>query len=446
MRQNFDLQKELAERSDKDWRFGALSVPGLVSIPLAEREQWLPKGELQYDQFGDFQDCASRSPCNALEALFTYHYHHNMLPANKLWMEQKGYVTDGKVTFSDRWVAYGSGTSRSGNSLKAPLDFIYRNGLIPKKLLPKEEWMQWEDYYDATKITQEMRDLGQDFLARFALNYEQVDQIHFADVLKDDMIGVAGYAWPAPANGVYPRSDLPFNHAFLLYQLPKYQIFDNYLDWDNANTHKVDGDFTKNLASDYAFYEVGYRLYLSSEIDVALKINLLRQLLDALKRLLGLLQAKPTPTPVPAPQDPVVAPVAPVVVHPDGFAAGTLEERRAMFAMASRVCDEEGLSATLKRDVLLTIAGESGFNKWCKNNTTKDYGIAQFNLNTYCKEYKMTPQDCIDNPEKCVRIMCRNFKGGRQSNWVAYKSRFTRAPMLIQLSQGSIGTASYRPT
>lgn len=294
---NFNLAKELADRTDADWRFGALSQPGIVSIPAAEREAYLPVGETQFDQYTDFTDCASRSPVNFLESLFTYHYQHAMLPENKKWMEDQGYANDGKITFSDRFVAVGSGTTHGGNSLKAPLDFIYRSGLIPKKLLPKTDTMTWDQYY--APIPQNLKDLGKEFLKRFTINYEQVAQIHFADVLKDDCLGVAGYAWPAPdANDVYHSSSDAFNHAFLIYNLPKYQIFDNYME--------APGDFTKNLAPDYKLYEYGYRVYVSAEKkspdDEAEEVGLWQKLVDLLTQLRDyLLTTQQAPIPTPAP-------------------------------------------------------------------------------------------------------------------------------------------------
>lgn len=260
---NFDIEKQRADESIDDWVFGALSQPGIVSIPAELREEYLPIGEEQFDAFTDFNDCASRSPVNHAEALFTYHYEHNMKLDNKKWLEQKGYIQNGKVAFSDRFIAVLSGTTHSGNSLKAPLQAIHSKGLIPKKLLPKEDWMKWEDYY--APISQELIDLGQEFLKRFTINYEQVEVRHFSDVLPDDCVGVAAHAWEKPIDGVYPKSNGTFNHAFLLYDLPKFQAFDNYREFNPETGTMNTGDFTKNIAPDYIFYPLGYRVIISAE-------------------------------------------------------------------------------------------------------------------------------------------------------------------------------------
>lgn len=125
-----------------------------------------------------------------------------------------------------------------------------------------------------------------------------------------------------------------------------------------------------------------------------------------------------------APETPPVVVVAPKpVIHPDGWCEGTLSDRRAMYALAEKVCAREGLTPELTEDLLSTVWGESGWNQWCVNHKTFDYGIAQFSARYYLKEYKMTPQEALDNPEKCLTIMADNFKAGRQSNWVAYKYR-----------------------
>lgn len=263
MNQNFDLNREVDEQSRKDWQFGEASEASLVSIPLNERVSYLPQGELQYDSKVDFTDCASRSPVNHLEAIFTYHYQHAMKPENKKWLVDKGYIVFknglGYVQFSDRFIAKLSNTTKLGNSLKSPVETIRTKGLVPKSLLPKEDWMGWDDYY--APIAQDLIDLGAEFLLRFTIRYEQVDLSLFETAIKNDMLGVAGYGWPQPtADDVYPRVEgSTFNHAFLIYGTPDYQIFDNY--YDNGAV----GDFTKTLAPNYNFFPYGYRVYVAAE-------------------------------------------------------------------------------------------------------------------------------------------------------------------------------------
>lgn len=257
MNRGLNLELEKAAQDGTEWTFGAFSQPSLATIPIEDRDLYLPRGEIQRG-VEDFQDCATRSPHNQLEAQFTYLYQNGLLTKeNTLWLEEKGYVTEDMVEFSDRFTAILSGTTRNGNSLKAPLESIRKNGLIPKKVLPKNASFTWAQYHDPSKITAEMKALGKEFAKRFTINYEQVYAVHFTEALKDDLVGVGGYAWPFPENGVYKRVNYPFNHAFVLYNLPAFQAYDNY--------EESPGDFTKNLAPDYAFMDYGYRVYISNE-------------------------------------------------------------------------------------------------------------------------------------------------------------------------------------
>lgn len=260
----FNPKLEEAHQSDTDWFKGTDSDVGLVYIPESERGDYLPIGEVQ-GVAQDTSDCATRSPANGYEIQFTYLYRNDKLkPENKKWLDDNGYVTVRPdlghfIQFSDAFNAILSGTTRDGNSLKAPLDSMRKDGMIPNSKLPLEPWMLWEDYHDPRRITQELRDLGLEFARRFTLNYEKVLPPDFEETLKTDIICTAGHAWPVPVNGEYPRTDKPFNHAFLLWLLPKFHAFDSYTD-------VVDGDFIKKLAPDFRFYDYGYRIYVSSEI------------------------------------------------------------------------------------------------------------------------------------------------------------------------------------
>lgn len=258
MNYGLNWEKELAEQSPEDWQFGATSPQPLFTVPFAERRAYLPKGELQAGQ-EDFQDCASRSPNNILAPEFTYGYQKKLLnPENLKWLEEKKYPdANGVIDFSDRYVAIRSGTTRQGNSLKAPLDAIHNYGLIPKWMLPADPSMTWEQYHDPAEITQAMKDLGEEFARRFTINYERVYEPDFEAVLKTDEIDVGAFAWPAPVNGVYPRTGNTPNHAFKIFE-PKYYAFDNYYD-------TVDGDWIKRLAPDYDFVDYGYRVFISKE-------------------------------------------------------------------------------------------------------------------------------------------------------------------------------------
>jgi hypothetical protein len=268
-----NLEKELLEQSEKDWVFGSdIKATCLVSLKEEDRITYLPKGEIQRAR-EDMQDCVTRAFLNIIETKLNYLWKKGMLDN---WFYENGYITPNGIELSDAFIAILSGTTRQGNSFKAVADAIRKNGLIPKKLLPLESWMLFDDYHNPNRITTQMRTLGLQFLNKLAINYEQVPKDQISEALKDDMVVVAGYAWGDYVNGVYQKSTRELNHSFMNMK-NKYSIFDNYLDFDN--------DFIKQLAGDYIFFDWGYRIVLSIP-PLKENISFLQTLINSIKKLI----------------------------------------------------------------------------------------------------------------------------------------------------------------
>lgn len=257
MNYGIDLEKELKDQSSEDWLYGAQPLQSVAVIPKDSIDRYLPVGEIQQGS-EDTMDCASRSPNNQLEIQLNWLFRNKKLASNAVFLIDNGYVNnDGSVELSDAFTAILSGTTRQGNSLKAPLEAIRKYGCIPKSMLPLESWMTWDDYHKPSRITKKMLALGEEFKKRFIVNYERVSESDFAKVLETDLIGTAGFAWPEVSNGEYPRTEINPNHAFLLYKKPNFYAFDNYID-------SFDGDFVKKLAPDYKFIGLGYRVVITA--------------------------------------------------------------------------------------------------------------------------------------------------------------------------------------
>lgn len=301
----FSPELEKAHRTEEDYVFGAFSQPCIADIPEGEREKYLPKGELQ--NIGEEKmDCASRGPINILETKFNFLVQNKKLSEdNYTWLIKNGYISNNLpfgseevVCFSDAFIAIKSGTTRQGNSLKAPLQAIHEHGLIPKSLLPQVA--SFNDYYNPKRITPEMEELGKEFVKRFPITYEIVFEVHFSELYKEDMLDLAGFAWPVPVNGEYPRTTNSPNHCFMGFKNPKHFIFDNYLD--------TDGDFIKKLASDYDLNDYGYRISVAeNKVPTAEEkkyiTNILGNILSFLKDIL-LLNLKFLKTVKPVPEIP----------------------------------------------------------------------------------------------------------------------------------------------
>ena len=271
-----DLTKERFEQSELDWKFGATSLQCLAQIPVGERMLYLPKGEVQKGR-EDFMDCATRGVLNILETKLNYLWDKNHLP-NAGWFLDNGYRTKNGFELSDRFNAILSKTSRQGNSLKAPLESVRKDGVIPKSMLPANSSMTWDDYHKRTDITDKMTSLGQECLKYLSFNYEKVFENQF-DVF-DDLLDVAGFAWPEPTRGEYPRFEGEPNHVWVNIA-PKYYAFDNYID-------SVDGDFIKKLSPYYDFYEYGYRLIITRTIKEQY-VSILSKLVEILKSYVSIL-------------------------------------------------------------------------------------------------------------------------------------------------------------
>jgi hypothetical protein len=297
-----DLERERAEQDGSEWKFGATSPQCLAAIPLLDRMKYQPPGEYQFG-VEDFMDCATRAPINILAAKFTFrHRRMQFLHENGLWLEQNGYVQNGYVDFSDRFTAILSGTTPQGNSFKAPLESIRKDGLIPKWMLPRDASMNFNRYHNRADITPAMIALGKEFARRFTINYEQVTNIK--GHLYTDEVEVGGFAWPPERNGIFGRSEEPMNHAFKVIE-PEYLAFDNYKDSND--------DFYKNLSPDYKFYDYGYRVILSAETAdpvIAQKQGIIAMLFEllGLSRYLKSLQ--------PAAEPPVIQPKPPEIPTP----------------------------------------------------------------------------------------------------------------------------------
>ena len=106
------------------------------------------------------------------------------------------------------------------------------------------------------------------------------------------------------------------------------------------------------------------------------------------------------------------------------------------------ICDEEGLTVDQKNKLCATVGAESGWMSYYlsgpkvgqpvklenrMNNGvvwSTDFGICQINTHFWIGPGKEFPsvEYVLDNPEKCIRWMVRNWKAGHSSWWVGFTS------------------------
>ena len=283
-----DVAKLRTELDGSEWNLGA--VPTCIfAVPEHERKNYLPIGEVQRSDIEDMMDCVARGYLNILETKFNYALRNELLHSDNVnWLFENGYIVEhnGKdyVEFADAFTAIKSNTTRQGNSLKAPVDAIYRYGLAPKSKLPLLKTMTWEQYHEPKRITKEIESITDEFKQRFPTNYAQVRNSEFGEAATRGSLNVALWAWPFPTNGVYEPRDGAFNHAVDVFEFTNYYFaFDNYID-----TH--DGDYIKKLSPSYKFWDWGYHVVVSAqktELQVLNENPLWKQTLDVLSKILN---------------------------------------------------------------------------------------------------------------------------------------------------------------
>lgn len=91
------------------------------------------------------------------------------------------------------------------------------------------------------------------------------------------------------------------------------------------------------------------------------------------------------------------------------------------------LCDLEGLTVAQKDDLSSTVHCESDYNPKCVHpnvvngkTASTDYGICQINDYFHIGEGKDFPsvEYVLDNPEACVRWMCKQWLAGNGRLWV----------------------------
>jgi len=228
-------------------------------------EQFTPVGEQQNIGFEKMWCVSENGTCNPIEANFNYFI--NLVNSDEADEETQelvkifrhfNLIKDNRCLLSTEYVAVGSGTTRRGNSMNKPADFIRKNGLIPKGEYPK--YATWNELYspsggtyiNGNKMPLRLLEQGKRLCEYVDFTYEWVSARNMDSVMKKGVLGTSCFAWHYPnANGIYQRVNLQANHSVYKYK-------------KSDNTFKTIGDsynpFTKNLALDY---DLGYGLLIS---------------------------------------------------------------------------------------------------------------------------------------------------------------------------------------
>ena len=215
-------------------------------------EKFLPEPERQLKKYTGTWACTNFAPASAWEIKF-----NELIPLisddDMNWLNEHRYIVDGKFNFSDRFNAILSGTQwLVGNNIHTSIKSILEDGFIPEWMLDfPENLLSADEYYDLVVITQEMRDLGKEFLRRFPnMDYERVLKPDFDKVLETDPIMMRVNAWyQNKETKQYYNPRITFNHYTVVYGKTDtaYKVFDS-----------LPPELFKDLELDYNFYFWAY--------------------------------------------------------------------------------------------------------------------------------------------------------------------------------------------
>lgn len=173
-----------AEPKAGDWEIrGESGIESQIENVSADWRRFVPDNQWQkvmttgFDTFA----CVSFSAEQVFATYLNYLLSLNIIlaPAASDFLVKNGYIVNGKVAFSPRFLAKVSGTTKNGNSMPAVMDAARKFGLVPDSVwpMPKAEIEAnpagaWDIYY--ASVPQNVLDLGKQFLAHFEPLYEWV--------------------------------------------------------------------------------------------------------------------------------------------------------------------------------------------------------------------------------------------------------------------------------
>lgn len=151
------------------------ALPYVVNVEDGNWVPFKPTPENQYGAGGDRFNCVTQSAQNSIKMLLIEQIMHKKMALSDIqWLTDKGYIDQfGKVQFSVRFNSITNGTIPGvGNYLYIVGDDLKNTGLIPESMLPDDNSISSEEYYNKNNITSAMTALGKEFLTRFKINYE----------------------------------------------------------------------------------------------------------------------------------------------------------------------------------------------------------------------------------------------------------------------------------
>lgn len=215
------------------WVLGsAEQFAGDVLQPGGQWDNYLPTVELQHKFGVETSGCVSFGTLNAIEILLN----------RTLGL---------KTNFSDRWLAWNSGTTMAGNTPQKVSESLRKEGTPKEEVWPFENVSSFDDFYKEPPT--ETFKFAREFIENYEFNHDWVfhsgslpeKQNHLREALKYSPVGVSVVAWVKGGDGLYTKNigqtDTHWCVCYGYVEGKYWKIFDHY-----DQTHK-------KLAWDYDF-------------------------------------------------------------------------------------------------------------------------------------------------------------------------------------------------
>lgn len=240
---------------------GGLGSPKTILCPDRNWLPYIPDGEIQRRRI-ETSSCTEFGTTNAIETLESRQF-------------------SSVSNYSERFVAIGSGNDENGNDPHVVAEWIRANGLVGESILPFDDSIDsFAKYLSPNPLTQELKDIGKQWLTIYKLNHEYVfkdedslkdKQKKLLEALQYSPIGVSVTAWRKGSDSYYKEPGDQDNHWTLLINGEEgkpWTVNDSYLD---------DGEFIKKLDWNYDFGTA--KLYILNRISIPIPLpSLWRQL------------------------------------------------------------------------------------------------------------------------------------------------------------------------
>ena len=407
---------------EKEFKLGQLAP--VILQPTGQWTDFLPLMEDQRLADGsDSYACTAFGTHNAVEILFKR-------------------VFNLSVNLSDRFLAIISKITPPGADPHTISQNLRHFGAVDEFLLSNfPACANIKAFYFPDPLPRNLTDKGIEWLNEWSFGHEWVasgenltpDRLKFALTLSP--ICVALYAWASDGERYFrPPGSSDTHWATVV----GYKDGDYWLVFDS-----IEGDL-KKLRWDFKFWWAK-RYSLKKSITSAERLSIFQKIVDVLKNIVAIFAviiSEPKPLPprfepidnVPLPEFDTYVSNAPEAKPEPKYKWDTPAKARHSVRV---ICDEEGLSVDDKNILCAVVGAESGWDNSKINRNTNgstDWGLCQFNdgppgVSPDKKWWIGTGRDfanvsdVVNNPERAVRVMIREMKKGRISDWTAYKNK-----------------------